>query len=58
VIAIVSREKALAGIQKVLRDINASDDVLQLAQRNQALIPRPPPGGDRIVTSRDGNPFV
>lgn len=58
VIAILSREKALAGIQKVLKDINATDDVLQLAQRTQALVPRPPPGGDRIVTSRDGNPFA
>jgi lipopolysaccharide/colanic/teichoic acid biosynthesis glycosyltransferase len=58
VIAILSREKALAGIQKVLKDIDATDDVLQLAQRTQALVPRPPPGGDRIVTSRDGNPFA
>lgn len=58
VIAILSREKALAGVQKILKDINATDDVLQLAQRTQALVPRPPPGGDRIVTSRDGNPFA
>lgn len=58
VIAILSREKALAGIQKILKDINATDDVLQLALRKQALVPRPPPGGDRIVTSRDGNPFA
>jgi len=58
VIAILSREKALAGIQKILKDIDATDDVLQLAQRTQALVPRPPPGGDRIVTSRDGNPFA
>jgi len=58
VIAILSREKALAGIQKVLKDIHATDDVLQLAQRTQALIPRPPPGAERIVTSRDGNPFA
>lgn len=58
VIAILSREKALAGIQKILKDINATDDVLQLAQRTQPLVPRPPPGGDRIVTSRDGNPFA
>jgi len=58
VIAILSREKALAGVQEILKEINAPDDVIQLAQRRQALVPRPPPGGDRIVTSRDGNPFA
>jgi lipopolysaccharide/colanic/teichoic acid biosynthesis glycosyltransferase len=58
VIAVLSREKALAGVQKILKDINALDEVLQLAQRTQALVPRPPPGGNRIVTSRDGNPFA
>ena len=58
VIAVLSREKALAGVQKILRDINAPNDVLQLAKRQHALVPRPPPGGDRIVTSRDGNPFA
>ena len=58
VIAILSREKALAGVQKILNDINAPEDILQLAQRKLTLVPRPPPGGDRIVTSRDGNPFA
>ena len=58
VIAVLSREKALAGVQNILKDINAPYDVRQLAQRTQSLVPRPPPGGDRIVTSRDGNPFA
>lgn len=58
VIAVLSREKALAGVQQILKNINVPDDVLQLAQRTQELVPRPPPGGDRIVTSRDGNPFA
>ena len=58
VIAILSRDKALSGIQKILKDFNATDDILQLAQRTKALVPRPPPGSDRIVTSRDGNPFA
>jgi lipopolysaccharide/colanic/teichoic acid biosynthesis glycosyltransferase len=58
VVAILSRDKALAGVHKILKNINAPDDVIQLAQRRQALVPRPPPGGDRIVTSRDGNPFA
>lgn len=58
VIAILSRQKALSGVQKILKDINAPFDVIKLAERTQALVPRPPPGGDRIVTSRDGNPFA
>ena len=58
VIAVLSRERALAGVQKILKDIKVSGDVLQLASRKQALVPRAPPGGDRIVTSRDGNPFA
>lgn len=58
VIAILSREKALAGVQKILISIKAPNDLLQLAHRRQPLMPLPPPGGDRIVTSRDGNPFI
>jgi lipopolysaccharide/colanic/teichoic acid biosynthesis glycosyltransferase len=57
-VAIFSRKKALSGIQKILKSINAPEHVIQLAQRRQALVPAPPPGGDRLVTSRDGNPFV
>jgi lipopolysaccharide/colanic/teichoic acid biosynthesis glycosyltransferase len=58
VVAVVSREKALAGVQKILKDINAPYDTRQLAQRLHELVPRPPPGSDRIVTSRDGSPFA
>ena len=58
VLAVLSRERALAGVQKILKDIKVSGDVLQLASRKQALVPRAPPGGDHIVTSRDGNPFA
>lgn len=58
VIAVLSREKALAGVQAVLKDINAPEALRQLALRQQPLVPQPPPGGDRIVTSRDGNPFA
>lgn len=58
VIAILSRENALSGVQNILRAIGVEDDVLQLASRRQPLVPRPPPGGSKIVTSRDGNPFA
>ena len=57
-IAIVSRPNALAALQNVLRSLNADDAMIQLAGRQGSLVPTPPPGGDRIVTSRDGNPFA
>jgi lipopolysaccharide/colanic/teichoic acid biosynthesis glycosyltransferase len=55
-VAIVSRPAALAGVQKILRSLGADNDVLTLAARAAPLVPRPPPGGSKIVTSRDGNP--
>lgn len=58
VIAVLSRDKALAGVQAILKDINAPEALRQLALRQQPLVPQAPPGGDRIVTSRDGNPFA
>lgn len=56
--AIVSRPRALTGVQKLLRSLGASRDILDMASRAQPLIPMPPPGALKIVTSRDGNPFA
>jgi len=58
VIAILSRERALAGVQRILRSLGADEPLLQLASRSAALVPTPPPGAARVVTSRDGNPFA
>jgi lipopolysaccharide/colanic/teichoic acid biosynthesis glycosyltransferase len=58
VIAILSRERALAGVQSILRNLHTPDEVLRLAARKEPLQPQPPPGGHKIVTSRDGNPFA
>jgi lipopolysaccharide/colanic/teichoic acid biosynthesis glycosyltransferase len=58
VVSILSREKALVGVGKILISINAPNKVLRMAERKQALVPLPPPGGTSIVTSRDGNPFA
>lgn len=57
-VAIVSRDKALSGVQSLLRRLGADQELLRIAARAEPLQPMPPPGGDRIVTSRDGNPFV
>ncbi len=56
--AIVSRGMALSGVQSLLRRLGANEDLLRIAARAEPLKPMRPPGGDRIVTSRDGNPFA
>ncbi len=56
-VTIVSRQKALRYVCARLKKLGASQDLIKIAARQDALVPMPPPGGDRIVTSRDGNPF-
>lgn len=57
-LAIVSKSRALDGIGRLLAQLGAPPDLIELAARRAPLKPAPPPGGDRIVTSRDGNPFL
>ena len=58
VLAILSRERALRAVQSVLRGLDAPEQLCVIAARQTALVPMPPPGGSRIVTSRDGNPNI
>ena len=58
VIAIVSREHALSGVSSRLKELGANQELLRIAARRETLMPMAPPGGMKIVTSRDGNPFV
>ena len=58
VLAILSRERALRAVQSVLRGLDAPEHLCVIAARQTALVPMPPPGGSRIVTSRDGNPNI
>lgn len=53
VLAIVSRETALGAVQRRLRHLGAPASIVELASRQQALRPMPPPGASAIVTSRD-----
>lgn len=55
-IAILSREKALAGVQGILYRLSADKDLLEIAARQRPLVPRPPPGSASIVSSRDEKP--
>jgi lipopolysaccharide/colanic/teichoic acid biosynthesis glycosyltransferase len=51
-IAVISRDKALGGVNKLLIDMNAPDDVIRVSRREDKLVPFPPPGSDAIVTHR------
>lgn len=52
--AIVSRQRALNGVVSLLRARHASPELLAIASRSTPLVPTPPPGATRVVTSRDG----
>lgn len=58
VIAILSKEKALKGVCSILKSMGAEEGLVFLAKRSEPLKPMPPPGGVKIVTSRDGNPNI
>lgn len=52
VVAIFSRPAALAGIEKILRALQADAELVSVARRVNPLVPFPPPGASEIVTSR------
>jgi lipopolysaccharide/colanic/teichoic acid biosynthesis glycosyltransferase len=52
--AVVSRGRMLRQVQSLLARLGASPDLVLLAGRSTPLVPTPPPGATRIVTSRDG----
>jgi len=53
VVAVLSREKALAMNSSYLRFIKAHESLIKVALRDSPLIPTPPPGSDSIVETRD-----
>jgi lipopolysaccharide/colanic/teichoic acid biosynthesis glycosyltransferase len=55
VVAVLSRQKALAMNARYLRFIKAHEILIRVALRDSPLIPTPPPGSNSIVTSRDIN---
>ncbi|MGE0763245.1 MAG: sugar transferase [Bdellovibrionales bacterium] len=52
-LAILSREKALKGIQVEVAKLTQDQSLIRIAGREEALVPTPPPGSDEIVTTRD-----
>lgn len=52
VLAIVSREKALVWVEKILQQLSVDKDIILVARRREVLTPFPPPGADDIVVAR------
>lgn len=52
VVAIVSRDRALAEVNKILAELGAPDELVRVALRRDRLVPHPPPGATEIVTGR------
>jgi lipopolysaccharide/colanic/teichoic acid biosynthesis glycosyltransferase len=51
-VAILSRDTSLRKSVDLLEKIGANNDLLILVARKHALVPTPPPGANKIVTSR------
>ena len=54
VIAIISKEKALNSLVVILKKLNATELLINIASRKDKLVPIPPPGAKNIVTNREG----
>jgi len=54
VIAILSRDRALLKTSKLLKILNANDELVRVSLRKDILIPTPPPGSSKIVINREG----
>jgi len=53
-LAILSRDRALVQITKLLDKLGADKNLIEIASRKNNLIPTPPPGATKIVTNREG----
>jgi lipopolysaccharide/colanic/teichoic acid biosynthesis glycosyltransferase len=54
VIALLSRSRALCGVQEILRQLGANDQLLRVTRRQELLQPYPPPGSDQDVETCEG----
>jgi len=53
IISIISREKALNAIHKILQKLSSDKKLIEIVKRKSSLSPYPPPGSDKVVTSRN-----
>ena len=54
ILAIISKDTALNSITKLLKEYGANNELIMVSKRKDPLVPTPPPGSSKIVTSRDG----
>ncbi|KHE92791.1 MAG: sugar transferase [Candidatus Scalindua rubra] len=52
ILAIINRNKALVNISNLLQKMNADKELVRVSRREDTLMPTPPPGSTRVVTSR------
>ena len=52
VVAIISKPKALIWVAKKLNNLDVDADIVRVSKRKVGLYPFPPPGSDKIVSSR------
>jgi len=53
IITIFSRAKSLSLLTYTLKKLGAETELIELAGRKKPLVPMPPPGASKIVTTRD-----
>ena len=53
IITIFSRAKSLSLLTYTLKKLGAKTELIELAGRKKPLVPMPPPGASKIVTTRD-----
>jgi hypothetical protein len=51
-VAVVSRPRALAGVQRILARLGAEEELRRVARRTDDLVPHPPPGAAEAVAGR------
>lgn len=51
-VAVVSKRSARRGVVAMLNRLGAPPDLIEIARRDKSLVPAPPPGSAKIVTSR------
>ena len=54
ILSIFSHDMALRKISTLLERKGADNELIRIALRSNQLVPKPPPGTDRIVTNRSG----
>lgn len=52
-LTVISREKSLLILGKNIESLEGSKFLIELSKRSNTLTPMPPPGGDKVVNSRD-----